>query len=147
MTIIVSDYQTLHAPFGNEESIARVRYDFSKDAGTAGAFSLFEADGDIVITDFFVNVLTAFDSAGDAAVIDIGITGGDTDALVQDAGQARFALGSFVKADACLEGGSGEVRNLPLKVADNAVVAMVVKTAALTAGKCDFFFKYVRLAR
>ena len=148
MAITVSDHKTVGVVFGNAEEIVRVTYNFAADAGTAGAFNLLTASADIVITDFYVDVETAFDSAGDAAVMDVGIVTTAPAILVQDAAQAKWAANAFIKPHNLIEGNTtGEVFALPLKVSEDAVVAMTVKTAALTAGKCEFFFKFHRLGK
>jgi len=147
MTITASDHKTVGTMFGNQEDIVRVTYDFGEDLGTAGAFNLLTADGAFVITDFYANCITAFDSSGDAAIIDEGITS-YTDILVKDSGQAQWGVGSFVKPYNLIDGNAaGEMFALPLKVADASVVIMTVKSTALTAGKCEFFFKIHRLGK
>jgi hypothetical protein len=146
MAITVTDHKTASEPFGNAESIARVTYDFSADAGTAGAFNLLTADGDIVITDCHVYVETAFDSSSGASVIDLGVVGVDTDSLIQNAPQGKFASGKFINCMTALPGNAnGTLYSLPFLLADDKVIAMTVKTEALTAGKAHFFFKYHRL--
>jgi hypothetical protein len=146
MAITVADHKTICEPFGNGESIVRVTYDFAEDAGTAGAFNLVTADGDIVITDAHMYVETAFDSAGDAAVIDLGVVGVDTDSLIDNAPQGRFAAGKFINCLTALEGNvNGTLYSLPFLLADTKIIAMTVGTAALTAGKAHFFFRYHKL--
>lgn len=148
MAITVKDHRTLGVVFGNSEELVRITYNFADDAGTAGDFNLFTAGADLVITDFYASVETAFDSASNTAVIDVGIVTTAPAVLVQDAVQAKWAADSFVKPHNLIEGNlAGDVFALPLRVAEDEVVAMTVKTEALTAGKCEFFFKYHRLGK
>ena len=145
MAITVADHKTICEPFGNGESIVRVTYDFAADAGTAGAFNLVTADGDIVITDAHMYVETAFTSAG-AAVIDLGVVGVDTDSLIDNAPKDRFAAGKFINCLTALPGSAeGTLYSLPFLLADTKIIAMTVGTAALTAGKAHFFFRYHKL--
>lgn len=148
MAITVKDHRTLGTVFGNSEELVRITYNFADDAGTVGAFNLFTAGANLVITDFYANVQTAVVSTGNACVIDVGIVTTAPQILVQDTVQAKWAANAFVKPHDLIEGNlAGDVFALPLRVAKDAVVAMTVKTAALTAGKVEFFFKYHRLGK
>jgi hypothetical protein len=136
----VKDKKTVGAPFGNAEEIARVVYDFAEDAGATGALELLETADDIVITDFYVRGITELDSAADGTSIDVGISGGDTDILLDGVAEATVAAGALVQPT--LVEGTPNVAALPLKLAADGKIILTIVAEALTAGKCEFFFKY-----
>jgi len=138
----VADKKTVTAPFGNTEAMVRVIYDFAADAGDAGALELLEADGAIVITDFYVRGITELDSAADGSSIDVGISGGDTDILLDGVAEASVAAGALVKPT--IVEGAPNVMPMPLLLADGGKIIQTIKDEALTSGKCEYFFKYHR---
>ena len=132
----VADYKVVASPFSKARELIEVTYDFAADAGATGALDLFKASEDIIITDFYVKGVTVLDSAADGSSIDVGIVGGDTNALMDGVVEASFAAGAVVY-DA-----TNQVK--PLKVAKDEVVAMEIMAEALTSGKCTFFFEIQR---
>lgn len=136
----VKDKKTIGAPFGNAEEMVRVVYDFSEDAGATGALDLLETEDDIVITDFYVRGITTLDSAADGASIDVGISGGDTDLLIDGAAEATVAAGAIVKPT--IVEGTPNVLPLPFKLAADGKIIQTIIGEALTSGKCEYFFKY-----
>jgi hypothetical protein len=138
----VKDKQTIGAPFGNAEEIVRVVYDFSKDAGAVGALDILETLDDIVITEFYARGITVLDSAADGASIDVGISGGDTDVLLDGVAEATFAADALIKPTTVE--GEPNVLALPLKLAANGKIIQTIVAEALTSGKCEYFFKYHR---
>ncbi len=138
----VKDHKTVGAPFPNEEKIVRVIYDFAEDAGDTGALNLITADGDLVITDFWVRGITLLDSSADGTSIDVGIVGGDTDVLMDGVVEASFSPGALIKPT--IVDGTPNAIPYPLKLADNGSIAMTIVTEALTSGKCEFCFKIVK---
>lgn len=137
----VVDKKLSNGGFDNAESIVRVTYDFSKDAGAVGVLDLFEAQGDMVITEFYANVKTACTSGG-SMTLDVGVVGGDTDILADDIAVASLTAESF-HIPPVVEG-TPNVLALPMKLASGGKVAMQIKTAALTAGKIEFVLKFMK---
>ena len=141
----LKDHKTVGNPFGNAEEIVRVTYDFSQDAGAIGAKDIITADGDIVITEFYVRGITTLDSAADGTSIDVGISGGDTDVLLDGVAEATVAAGALVKPT--IVEGTPNVVPLPLKLADGGKIIQTIVDEALTAGKCEYVFKVMKFGK
>lgn len=129
----VKDYKEVGRPFSNARTLVEVEYDFANDDGAVEVKDLLKAKDDLVITDFYIKGKTTFDSAADGASIDVGIKGGDTDALVDGVVEADVA------EDAVVYDGTNQIK--PLKLAKDAIIAMEILGEALTAGKCVFVFE------
>ncbi len=136
----VTDHKTVAAPMGNAEQIVRVVYDFAADAGAIGALDLLTADGAIVITDFYARGITELDSAADGTTIDVGISGGDTDLLLDGVAEATFAAAALVQPT--IIDGTPNVLPMPFVLASGGKIIQTIVTEALTSGKCEYFFKY-----
>jgi hypothetical protein len=110
-------------------------YDFAVDGGTAGAKDIFTLLAGTIVHDCFYEVETTVTSGG-SATLELGLTGGDTDGFVAQAAKTDFAADAIsgdAKKGALLTGG------LRAKVTADTVCAMVIGTAALTAGKIHFY--------
>ena len=102
-------------------------YDFSVDGGAQGSLGLFKAKEAMVVEQCYLKVKTAGASGG-SATIEVGISGGDTDALITaTAGAvANLTSGAVLQQASTAPG---------LKLAADAVIAIKISTADLTAGK------------
>ena len=136
----VTDHKTVAAPMGNAEQMARVTYDFAADAGAIGALDLLTADGAIVITDFYARGITELNSAANGTTIDVGVSGGNTDVLLDGVAEATFAAAALVMPT-IVEGGPN-VMPMPLLLASGGKIIQTIVGEALTSGKCEYFFKY-----
>jgi hypothetical protein len=96
----------------------------------------------MIIKDFHAVVKTACTSGG-SAVVDVGVVGGDTDALLDGVAVASLTLNS-VHSDPLVEG-TPNTKSVPMYLADGGVIAMEIKTAALTAGIIEFVFTVMML--
>lgn len=120
--------------FSNETEVVRTVYDFTKDGGaTADKIDLLEADDDMVITSAYLKVLVAGTSGGSATVA-IGIEGGTEAELIAATAVAGLTLGALIKKN----------DSLPLKVAKDAKLVLVIATADLTAGKFELVLEKTR---
>ena len=138
-------HKTVGPLFSNEEQLVRVQYNFADDGGaTANELQIFTAGQALVITDFWVRGIVELDSAADGASIDVGITGGDEDILLDGVVEATFAAGALV-APTVVEG-APNVLPLPLKLASGGKIQMKIVTEALTSGQCEFCFKVAKFA-
>ena len=136
----VADVKVIGAPFGNAEQIVRVTYDFAADAGTIGALDLLETKAAIVITDFYVRGITVLDSAADGTSIDVGVSGGNTDLLLDGVAEATFAADALIQP--IVVEGAPNVIALPFVLASGGKIIQTIVDEALTSGKCEYFFKY-----
>lgn len=136
----VADVKVIGAPFGNAEQIVRVTYDFAADGGDQGALDLLETKDAIVITDFYVRGITVLDSAADGTTIDVGVSGGNTDVLLDGVAEATFAADALIQP--VVVDGTPNVVALPLVLAANGKIIQTIITEDLTSGKCEYFFKY-----
>lgn len=137
----VKDKKSQNGGFGNEKIITKVMYDFAKDAGAIGVLDLFEAQSDLVLTGFYIKVLTAGTSGG-SMTLDVGIVGGDTNILAADIAVASLTLNSF-HIPPVVEG-TPNVLALPMKIASSGKIAMQIKTATLLTGKFEFVMEYMK---
>lgn len=137
----VKSHKVIGGPFSNEVELVRVPYEFLTDGGAIGVLNLMTAQGAIVIKGFYALVKTACTSAG-SAVVDCGVVAVDTNVLLADEAVAGLTLNAIKKVP--LVEGTPNVIPMPLYVADGGIVAMEIKTAALTAGKIEFVFEIAR---
>jgi hypothetical protein len=121
------------APFSNQKEIIRRTYDFSLDAGAlADEYTLVNFSDACAVRLIGISVETAFTSAG-AATIDCGLAGGTGTEFLNAEGKASFSAGAFVAGVADY-----------IAVAAGEDIEMDIGTAALTAGKGEFIFEYIR---
>ena len=132
----VAKYKKEGGGMGNDSHFVRAVYDFSVDAGAIGVLDLFEADGACVIKSFHAVVETAFTSGG-AATLTAGVQGGDVDVLL-----AAVALGSLTANSVH---GEAVALNLPIYLADGAILQQDIKVAAYTAGKIEYVFEVMKV--
>ena len=136
----VAGKATVGAPMGNAKQMARVIYDFAADGGTVGALDLLETTDDIVITNFYIRGITVLDSAGDGVTMDVGVSGGDTDILLNGIAEADFSAGAMLLAP--VVEGAPNVFAMPLKLEADGKIIQTIIGEALTSGKCEYFFEY-----
>lgn len=129
----VSNYKTVGKPFSNAKKVIEVEYDFSKDAGAVGVLDLMKAQDNMIVTGFYVKGDTELDSAADGVTIDVGIKGGDSNALIDGIAEAVFATGAVVYDK------TNQI--VPLKLAADDILSMEILGEALTSGKCKFCFE------
>jgi hypothetical protein len=136
----VADHKTVAAPMGNAEQIVRVVFDLAVDDGATGALDLLTADGAIVITDFYVRGITELDSGTDSGTIDVGISGGDTDILLDGVAEATFAADALVQPT--IVDGTPNDLPLPLVLASGGKIIQTIGGEEIDTGKIEYFFKY-----
>jgi hypothetical protein len=134
----VADHKTVNVWSNEGCQLVKVEYDFDNDAGTAGALGLLTTDEDIVIHDFWAKGVTVLDSAADGSSIDVGISGGDTNILLDGVAEATFAAGALIKPT--IVEGAPNVIPMPLKLAADGTIVMEIVDEDLTSGKCEFHF-------
>jgi len=137
----VKDHVTVGAPFANEMEIHRVVYDFAVDAGATGALDLLTTLDAVIIKDFHAVVKTACTSEG-SMVLDVGVSGGDTDILLD--GVAVASLGANTCHARPLVEGTPNTDLVPFYLAANGKLVQEIKTAALTAGKIEYVFTVMK---
>jgi hypothetical protein len=137
----VNDHVSIGAPFANEMEIHRVVYDFAEDAGATGVLDLLTTVDAVIIKDFHAVVKTACTSGG-SAVLDVGVSGGDTNVLL-----AGVAVASLT-ANSCharpLVEGTPNTDLVPFYLAANGKLVQEIKTAAFTAGKIEYVFTVMK---
>jgi hypothetical protein len=121
--------KTVPAPFGNEQRLVTVTYDFSKDGGAVADYDVLTADGDLLVQLVCADVEAAFTCATDFD-IDLGKGAGGTE-FWSDKAKAGFALDTQAIADT-----PGTI----VELADGEKIVMGVETAAITAGKAHLKF-------
>lgn len=118
-----ADKKSLSA-FSNEVEYKTVTFDFDEDGGAIGVYDMLEFAHAAVIHQAYVKIEDDFTSGG-AATIEIGVKGGDTDAILT----ASLPTGAPSVVD-------GDAASERLYLASGAILSLEVKVAALTAGKC-----------
>lgn len=119
-----------HRQFSGGLEVVEVEYDFSKDAGAAGALDIIKMKEAMVLVDCYTKVISECTSAGSATLI-WGVKSGDTDACLDatSGAVANLTTGAVI---------AGETAGKGLKLAADAVLEMTIGTADLTAGKVRF---------
>lgn len=113
--------------WSNERVFVKLSYDFDLDGGAfADTYLLGVVKSKMLVTEAVVMVEDAVLSGG-LAVVNVGISGGDVDAFLDNTNGAKANLVD----DAVFEQSAAN----PLVLADEAVIQMTVATADLTAGK------------
>lgn len=121
---VAKDYKYVNA-FSNELDVVEAVYDFSKDGGAVSVIDLMEMKEAMQIMNASVQVLAAVVSGG-AATVEIGVKGGDTDAILPATLQAALPINTGFD---CAAAGKG------LYVASGGIISLEIKVAELTAGK------------
>jgi len=135
--------RTIGDNYGNQVSIARVVYDNAVDVVTTSDQGLvLKTDDDIVITDFYMNIITTFTSGG-AATLDVGISGGDEDLLLDGIAVANMTAGVIFQP--FIIDGTPNVLPMPFALDAAGEIIMTIGTADFTAGKAEFVFQYLKL--
>lgn len=135
------------AGFGNEVEVVRVTYDYSLDGGATGALDVLEADSNIAILNFYVVGKTTCTSGG-SATLDVGVSGGDTDILLDGAAVASLTANALVQStELVLAEGTPNtyVAAMPLKLSSGGKIVQEIKVAAFTAGKLEYVFHICKL--
>ena len=132
--------------FSNQIEVIKVVYDFAKDGGSTGALDILTADANLVVLGFHVKVLTTCVGAG--MTLDVGISGGDTDILLDGAAVASLVANAMIPATLSVlsEGTPNtQVFAMPLKLASGEKLIQTIGVAALTAGKYEYVFQVMKL--
>jgi len=127
---VLSDAQTISAPFGNEVNYVNVVYDFSVDGGAAADYTVLTADGSLLVELICCDVETQVTSGG-ANVNDLGKGAGGTE-FWSDQAVAGFTADAQLIADT-----PGTI----VELANAETIVFGIETAAITAGKVTFKFK------
>ena len=122
--------------FSNESGYERMSYKFSDDGGAISVINLGECKQDIIISQAYVGVKKAFTDAGGTGTVEIGIAGGDTDAIMP------ATLVSGLGADTVIDGDAASER---LRVPSGSNLAMEIKVEAMTDGELDLHLEYSRM--
>jgi len=133
-------YKKVGSGFSNEEQTIKVRYDFAVDGGATGAFNIFTAESDCIITDFHALVKTTATSGGSATVA-VGVTGSTSAFVTTTQGAvANLTANAVFQANVVLTEGTPNTAAFPLprRLASGESVLMTIGTAALTAGVVDY---------
>lgn len=126
------DAKTIAHPFGNERSMVRITWDYSRDGGAAGDFDVLIADGAILVKCIGAIVKSAVTSGG---LLDLDLGKG--------AGGVEF-LSSVAVASLTLNSFQVSATSAFIKLADGEKIVMGIDTAAATAGKIEFIFEVVK---
>lgn len=126
---VLSDAQTMGAPFGNEMKLVSVEYDFSKDAGAIADYDVITADGAMLVELKNIDVEAALTSGG-ALVLDLGKGAGGTEFL-SDKAVGDMSLDAQVAPD---------TPGTFVELADGEKIVMGIEAAAATAGKFHMMF-------
>lgn len=128
----VAAYKTLGAGFSNEEKTAKLTWAFSDGGATTDVYRLATTGRKILVLDATVHVETACTSGG-SATFKIGATSADDDAFLDTtSGAVASMVDDYVvrETTSALVVGSGDF------------IALVIGTAAATAGKVNVFLRY-----
>lgn len=136
----VKNYKVVGASFSNEIEYVHVRYDFAVDAGATGVLNLITATDALILKSFHAVVKTA--CVGVNMVLDVGVVGVDTDLFLDGVTVTALAVNT-VHSDPLIEA-TPNTKNIPYFILDAGVIAMEIKTAALTAGVIDFVFGFMK---
>lgn len=141
----LKDKKLVGAPFPNAIEVVKVNYDYALDGDMASPLDVIEADDDIVIMGFWAKVVTLCTSGG-SLVLDVGISGGDTDLLMDAVAVANLTANSFHIPPHVLTEGTPNTYSpqLPVKLASGEKIVADTTTAAFTAGKIEFTFLVAR---
>lgn len=122
-----SAFKKIADVFSNEEFSQKLTYDFSSEGGaTADTYRLGQVNKKCVLAECTVYVETAATSGG-SAVVNIGVEGGDTDAMLDNTNGAVASL----TADAAYQQAAAQ----GLVIDADGYITMSIATADLTAGK------------
>jgi len=138
----ISDVKTIGSTYSNEENVLKVRYDFSKDAGAAGALDLFVASKDTIITGFYAVVKTAF--AGSGGSLAVGVTGATSAFVTATQGAvANLTANALLTANTVVTEGTPNTLafSLPRRLAAGDKVVQTIGTG-FTAGVIEYTIKF-----
>lgn len=130
------DKKIVSAPFSNESSYVRVTYDFEADGGATGALDVLEAEGELIVKSYHAVVKTAVSTSGSPTLM-VGISGGDTDAVMTTTIGAAANLDTAGKV-------VGEASTMPIRLADGGKLIQTIGTAAYTQGKIEYVFELMK---
>jgi hypothetical protein len=123
--------------------LAHAVYDYSLDGGATGAIDLFSLPANTIVHDCWFEVETA-PTSGASATIEVGITGGDTDGFIAQAAYSAFTIDLVSQSNlkGALLWDTTEDADKRYKNTSAVTVAMLIATAALTAGKIHFYVEF-----
>lgn len=130
--VTANTYRTLDKGFTNERQFVKLTYDFSTDGGAiADTVRMAVVNGKILITECILHVETACTSGG-SATVSAGAETADADAF-----GSAIAVATLVD-DYAIDTAAGQ----SLVVDSGDYLSLTVATAALTAGKINFYISY-----
>lgn len=119
--------------FSNEVAMTKAVYSLAAgDSGAVGVIDLMEAKEAIMIHRAYVKVETTFTSGG-SATLEVGVKGGDTDAVLAATAVASLTAPSTFPGAAASEG---------LYLASGGILSAEIKVAAMTAGKLELVVEF-----
>lgn len=128
---VAKKYKEAIYVFSNGAEHIELEYDFSQDGGAIGVYDLAMIKERMVVEKCYLKVDAAVTSGG-SATVEFGIKAGDTDAFIAATAPGALLINTVVDQASTADG---------LVIAPDAVLAMEVKTAALTAGKLTLVLK------
>lgn len=141
----LANAKTVGAPFSNAIETFSVVYDYALDGAMASPLDVITAEDDVVIVGFHAKVLTACTSGG-SAVLDVGISGGDLDLLLDAVAVGALTANSLHIPPHLLTEGTPNTYSpqLPVKLASGEKIVADTTTASFTAGKIEFVFSVMK---
>jgi len=126
----LGNHRTIYGGFTNDAHWEKFTYDFSVDAGSSAVdIALCTAGNNMVIVDFYANVVSEVSSAG-SLVTDLGVGAGGTEFWSNKA-VATMTAGAIL--------GMGTAA--PVRLAKDAQLVMGQEAADAISGKIEFNFK------
>jgi len=130
--VTANTYKKIDRGFSNERQFVKLTYDFAQDGGaTADTVRMAEVNGKIIITECILQVETACTSGG-SATVSAGAETADADAF-----GSAIAVATLVD-DYAIDTAAGQ----SLVVDSGDYLSLTIATAALTAGKINFYISY-----
>lgn len=120
-------YKEINA-FSNDDALVRKVFDFSKDGGAIGVYDLCKVNRAMVLEECYVNVYEAFTDVGGTATAEVGVKGGDTDAILPATDKTGLLVDTTIDGDAA---------GKRLRLEKDDVLSLEIKTEAFTGGKLE----------
>lgn len=141
----IANKKLIGATNSNGSQIQRARYDFSVDGGVTGSLDIFEAEGAVLVKNFYAVVKTACASTG-SMTLDVGVAdaGGTTDADYFNAAVAVAALSGNVVLRPLMSTGTPDLFRLPLYLSASGKLTMAIAAAPLSGGVIEFVTEFTK---
>jgi hypothetical protein len=129
----LNDAKTIYGGFANDSDWQKIVYDYDVDGGATGDYTVFTAGNDMVIVDFYANMITEIDGAG-TTTSDLGVDAAGTGLWsaksMVAAGTPAFAAGDI----------SGKTTAAPLRLPSASAIVFSLDGSVVTQGKVEFNF-------